>query len=164
MTRYNLTINLVAGYETAEEARLVGQAVERLVGDSKHGSVKVTQVPEGREIPLVLPSYDRSKVIAGGQEAESTSLAILQEIQKAEPDVSTSSIIEEDEKLFVSQSKQSGQVDYPMLAALITSKYPTLDPEQLIAEAVGRVNARSVLRLLQANKMAMVKKNRKSHS
>ena len=165
MSKINLTVHSTAIFATLEEARVVGQAIDILLNsaDTVNGSVKLTEVPSGRSVSLVPLTYDRSKVVVGGQEAESDAQSLSKEIEKAfviSEDAVESSAFWAD---FISTSKNTGSVDYAALKELTAVRLGIEDGTEAVVAAAGVVASNQIARTLRpapVKKVAPVKKKK----
>lgn len=159
MSKISLTVNATGIFTSVEEARTVGQFIDKLLSGAEHysGSVNLTEVPAGKRIPLVQPTYDKSKVVRGGQEAEGNAMALTKEIEKSFIGDTNSTSANEFWADFITASKNTGEVDYAALKALTGSRLGLEDGTAAVVAAAGVVASNQIARSLRP---APVKKQR----
>lgn len=70
MSNVHLQINSYGSFADLETARAIGSSIKILLGsgDHQHGAIYIYDPATGSRHDLVKPTFDRSKVVVGGQE------------------------------------------------------------------------------------------------
>lgn len=152
MSKFNLEVNAAVTFNSVEEARLVGQAVDRLLGAQKRGSVKIYAPGTLVSVSLHPDLYDRSQAIVGSQEAEAKAQSLVAAIEKTIPAElkATLSSTEEFWDGFILESKSTGNVDFESLEALVAVRLPEADASEVITAAFGAVAANEAARAMRS--------------
>lgn len=151
MSTYNVSVSAIAGFTSLEEARVVGQAVKKLMESGSthlHGAFGITQVPGLISVPLVKVVPDYSKMVVGSQESEAEASALAKEIDKRI--VGEAAIGFWDE--FITTSKATGKVDYEQLIVLTSKRLGDIETQQsveVLAEAAGIIAKNNLARTLR---------------
>jgi hypothetical protein len=138
MSRINMTINLTVGFDTLEEARFIGQAVERIVGEGAENSIKLYEVPGLHSIPLHQPKFDASKVTRTYPDVEAKASALVKFIEVHANEGEPADVFWAD---FIETARLTGELDYVTLEALVASRTgaPDTAVTAIITEAYGKV-------------------------
>jgi hypothetical protein len=152
MSKFNLEVNAAVTFDSVDEARLVGQAVDRLLGAHKRGSVKIYAPGTLLSVALIPDLYDRSKAVVGSQEAEAKAQSLVAAIEKtiAIEVKDTLSSAEEFWNGFILDSKNTGNVDFESLEALVVKRLPDSNASEVITEAFGTVAANEAARAMRS--------------
>lgn len=148
MASFNLNVNASATFDSLAEARMVGQAIDRLLGDGKRGGAQLQSLTH-EYTPLYAPVFDRSKVVVGFQEAEAKATGIAKEIEKlATPEQVTEMSSTDFWAGFIAASKGAGEVDLVALSALVSVRTGDVNAQPLITAAYATIAGNEVNRAL----------------
>lgn len=127
--------------DTLEEARTIGAAVGVVLGDFK--GVRIYEPATHSYVPVVKPTFDRSKVTRNRQTAESTAIALANKINAAmglSPDLFNRALV-------LDETTREWDVDYKGMVLSVKEAFPgDAEKMELFQSIVREVLAASALR------------------
>ena len=150
MANFAVEINSSATFGSIDEARAVGSALDKLLasGEAVLGSTRIYEFATSSYHAVVKPTYDRSKVVTGFQEAEAkaSKLATVLDQKFDGENVDWSE--------FIAESTANGEVNIENLQVFVLANYDTDEDTAIntIVAAIGQIAADEVNRSLQTAK------------
>lgn len=151
MSTFNLDVNATVTVSTLDEARMIGQAVEKMLGTDVRGGIKIHEVPVGRTHTLHELTYDKDAVVRIYPDVQAKAKAFVVEIvvfaDHEGASVPSADIPENYWDEFMGNALNLGVIDYDYLVTLIDGVLGSnFDAAHVIAAVEGKIASDAVTR------------------